>query len=233
MAALPRTISSAIPAMPTTIASATTRTSSSSTPSDSITTPSEGSVSRPENGGATKAATVSAITSRPKTTSVRRCSNRKVKRGREKRSSHRISFISPLRNFCWRGPASCMRRQRAGSQMSLAPGDQLQAKQGRDHLEHLPRASGGQRQGGNAEEEHEQQRKAAAAEQRDQTVERLVAVAVQPPPKLGARRLARAGLPVGHTHRLERVLAAREPTRDSCGTRSPRPPSSIGRALHL
>ena len=51
----------------------------------------------------------------------------------------------------------------------VAPGHQLQAEQDGDHLEHVRRAPGRQRQSGNAEQQHEQQREAAAPEQRDQT----------------------------------------------------------------
>ena len=78
----------------------TTTTSSSSTPSDSSTTPSAGRVSSPVNGGARKAPADPPITSSPKTMLLKRWSNRKRKRGWERRSSRRIHFMSPLMKRC-------------------------------------------------------------------------------------------------------------------------------------
>src|SRR3954465_721251 len=82
-AALPRTISTRIPAPPTISARTTSAKSSRRTPSESSTTPREGSVSRPVNGGARNAASEPAITSSPKAALLARWSNRKRSRGRE------------------------------------------------------------------------------------------------------------------------------------------------------
>ena len=153
-------------------------------------------MSSPLNGGATNAATVSADHQQPEDDIGERGGETgSVSRGREKRSSQRISFISPLRNFCWRGPASCRWRQRLRQPDLLAPGDQLQRQQDRDDLEHMRRAAGGQRQRGHAEQQHEQQREAAAPEHADQPVKRLLAVPIQPAVQLRADALT-LGRPV-------------------------------------
>ncbi len=121
-AALPRTISRKMPAPPTLSARTTTAKSSNRTPSDSSTTPSEGSVSRPVNGAARKAPSEPAITNSPKTVLLARWSNRKRRRGREKRSIQRITFISPLMKRVRPPPVpSSTLRQRSGNQILSRP----------------------------------------------------------------------------------------------------------------
>ena len=138
-------------------------------------------MSRPVNGGARNAPSEPAITSSPKTVLLARWSNRKRRRGREKRSIQRIAFISP------RDEA---RPTAAGPELDLAPalrqpdlvasGDQLKRHEHRDELEYVRGAAGRQRQSGNAEQEDEDQREALFLEDVDQAAERLVAVACQP-----------------------------------------------------
>jgi hypothetical protein len=55
----------------------------------------------------------------------------------------------------------------------IAPDDQLQREQDRDHLEHMGRARRGQRQRRHAEQEHEHHRERLLAEQLDQAAKRL------------------------------------------------------------
>src|SRR5947208_4940480 len=117
--ALPTMISSRTPATPTTSPTATTITSSSSTPSDSSTTLSAGGVSSPVNGGARNAPAVPPSTSNPYTELLTRLWNRNLSRGRDGRSSLRISFISPAKNRCCLVTASSSLHHFCGCQIMV------------------------------------------------------------------------------------------------------------------
>ena len=156
--------SSTSPTTPITSPAATMRPSANTTPRQTTTTPSDGSVSRPENGGATNAPITNTRRATPSTDTTGRRSSSRARRGRAWRSNQRMNRNSLGAALPVNVVAELLPGQAARDPQLVTTDDHLQRDQAGEDLQHVGDATGRDRERGGQHQHHEHDGEAALVE---------------------------------------------------------------------